>query len=378
MEIYVDGSKVPVPEDGTLHNGIGIHIRDNPNMNISICVVVDSADTGTIELIAICVALILSENVPSVKIYSDCQHAVDPLTSRYSEFISNGWMTKQKKRIADYEFFRECSEIMESRRSKGHKIKIKKVEGHSGNEGNCMADRLAYAAASSNLTSTIVLDIRTTITVAVTHCDGLIKVKEQIDLINIAPEVSEEILTRQDSGHSFEIVTKSDIELNKWTRPLTGTTSTINKSDKVVEYHLFPLCIKHGGMIWIRCPSNHPINSEQGFGSLSECSILPTICRTCITSHLDDTQTIDVSKLVTGLISAMDALGVSPSIIKTSRFGRCAAKISGNEQKVLQKDGGTSLISITDILMKCDSRCRVVSIDVEQECPLPYLEFGFL
>lgn len=377
LEIYTDGSKA-LQGNAIYKNGIGIHINNGPKVDMACAIDIGSADTGTIELIAICVALILSEDVPNVRIYSDCQHAVDPLTSRYAEFMANGWTTKQKKKIIDHEYFQECSEIIESRRQRNQKVRIRKVEGHSGNEGNNKADRLAYAAVSGRYDCVLHISVIDSIQKSFSNCTELVKIKNIIRTLNSTTEIDDERDLKQDSPTPINDLDHPNLGFSEWSKPLTGVNCDVDEVSESTEYHLFPLCIRHGGMIWIRYPSNHPINSHNGLGRLEGCSIIPTVCRMCITSHLDESEHEDVSKLMSRLKDAMNVLGISLTIIKTSKFGDYAAKISGYDQKILQADNVPSLIPITEISMKCDSRCNAVSIDMNDGSPLPYLQFGFL
>jgi ribonuclease HI len=56
---------------------------------------------------------------------------------------ANGWRTKAKKPVANLELWKAIIKEIENHLSGGSVLRFKWVKGHSGNEGNELADRLA-------------------------------------------------------------------------------------------------------------------------------------------------------------------------------------------------------------------------------------------
>jgi ribonuclease HI len=372
LNIYVDGSYKPHKGSGTC-GGVGIYFGDNHPCNLSVTIVSDGADSGTLEVVAICIALLVTTNINKITIYSDSQHAVDPLTSRYTEYASNGWRTKKNTALADKKFFQECTTVIEDRRSKGHKVRIKKVIAHSGVKGNQMADMLAgYASDSSNsinssgcIVSIIVLG--NSIFESIKHDSNIMKINNILANEKSVDDLATETEIVEDTGYLSE--------QEFWSKPLSIRSVICDDQE---QNHMFLLCVRGGCMIQVKYPSDHPINSATGIGNLSKSTIIVTICRGCIVSDIEDGSKLSPLSYTNEMKIHIDKIKLSSTIIETSKYGRCAREISNVDQTVFSSNGYVKCVSITDISMKLNSTCIAMSVDVDSFSTLPYLKFGFL
>lgn len=92
------------------------------------------------ELKAFKKALLLVENVPT-KIYVDSQYTINSITKWSYNWKKNNWT--KKGGIKNLELIKEIHEIYDSIKDN---LEIIYVKGHSGNEGNDLADNFANAA----------------------------------------------------------------------------------------------------------------------------------------------------------------------------------------------------------------------------------------
>lgn len=159
MDLYVDGSYKPEPTTSVYQDvGVGIYTAKKEVPPLSIRVYKskftnDDMSTllnhQTAEVIAVYLALWLTQYRKKVNIYSDSQHCVDSLTESYERYQQNNWVTTKNKPVAHRDLLKRCGEIISARKEKRWKTKIVKVQGHSGNSGNEMADKLAYDAIAN-------------------------------------------------------------------------------------------------------------------------------------------------------------------------------------------------------------------------------------
>lgn len=371
LNIYVDGS-YRLSEHNGMCGGIGLYFGDNHPCNLSGVIISENATSGRLELIALYVALVVTDDIKRITIYSDSKHVVDPLTSKYSEYVSNGWQTKKKIYLADYDLFRECASVIEDRRQRGHKIKIKKVIAHAGVKGNEMADKFAgYASTSSGnedgyITSTIVIDnnIRDSIKShsIITNMSCILRDGDSIGHLATGTDNVE------DTGHL------SDEEF--WSKPLSLQNTSTNSSHK--QNYIFLLCIREGCMICINYPADYSYDLVNGIGNLSESTIMVTVCRSCLLNDAQPNSKVSLSNLANDMKNTMNKIKISKSIIQTSNYETCAKAISGIDQTVFGNGNYVECVSITEISMKFGSDCMAMSIDVDNNVALPYLKLGFL
>lgn len=391
LHIYVDASYGPTVGS----RGIGIHVLDHPKCNLAINLNCSNAVISRLELIGVYLVLVLTRDVKQVTIYTDSQHACQPLSDHYELYRSNDWTraNKKKSKIADYDLFVKCSDIIEDHRFQGHEIHIKKCEAHSIIYGNIVADELASCGMTNTVhksgTKPFTMNINEDLSnIVADHT----QIRDTIGVINNLTDLKVKEMPRFPSPPPAEVFDRNELpSVAKWPKPL-GTLESISvqsndadlvdeegiKSDEVKEHNLFLLCMRCTKMICITYPSNHMINSYDGIAEMSICSIACTSCRTCITSPSTSGNLIDPFKTQDNLESSMGAIMISPSFIERSEYAQCAKNISGNIPHVMCTGEYTAFVRITDIMAKCDSTCRVVSVDVNGQKICSSLEFGFL
>lgn len=77
----------------------------------------------------------------SVNLYTDSKYVLDGVTKWMDNWKSRGWKTAAKKPVKNVELWQRLDEAI-----KQHDIQWVWVKGHSGDEGNEMADMLANQA----------------------------------------------------------------------------------------------------------------------------------------------------------------------------------------------------------------------------------------
>lgn len=88
-----------------------------------------------------------------VKLYSDSAYLVNAMTQGWiASWQERGWKTADGKPVKNKEIWEELLRVAE-----GHQIEWIKVEAHADNEGNNLADTLAYSMAYESFTD-VVLD----------------------------------------------------------------------------------------------------------------------------------------------------------------------------------------------------------------------------
>ena len=90
------------------------------------------------ELTAAIEALKALNKFTIITVYIDSVYVKDGLTKWMPKWKSNGWKTSNKKPIKNEDLWK----ILDGENEK-HKVNWKWVKGHSGNEGNELADKLA-------------------------------------------------------------------------------------------------------------------------------------------------------------------------------------------------------------------------------------------
>lgn len=98
------------------------------------------------ELEAILVALEIIASLPNqpVEIYSDSQYAISCLTVWCKKWKQNGWQSASRKPVENQDLIRPAIALLETLN-----VKLIKVAGHAGIEGNEMADALAVQGIGS-------------------------------------------------------------------------------------------------------------------------------------------------------------------------------------------------------------------------------------
>lgn len=93
------------------------------------------------ELTAIIKALQALKKPCKVKLYSDSEYVVKGMTVWIKNWISNGWKTKDRKKVANRDLWEEILKL-----SKIHEIEFLWVKGHEKNEYNNRVDALCSMA----------------------------------------------------------------------------------------------------------------------------------------------------------------------------------------------------------------------------------------
>jgi len=73
-----------------------------------------------------------------VSLYTDSKYVLDGITKWMQNWKSKGWKTAAKKPVKNVELWKRLDEAV-----KGHNVEWIWVKGHSGDEGNELADTLA-------------------------------------------------------------------------------------------------------------------------------------------------------------------------------------------------------------------------------------------
>jgi ribonuclease HI len=143
ITIYCDGACVPNP--GEAGSGVILYIDNNP----PILYYGDYEPNGTnniAELNALFKALQLAseslKNSSNVTINSDSKYSIDCITKWAYGWKSKGW-SKKGGEIKNLELIKKAHNLYDQIKDK---IKINYVKGHSGVEGNELADRMGMIA----------------------------------------------------------------------------------------------------------------------------------------------------------------------------------------------------------------------------------------
>ena len=126
VKIYVDGSSIGNPGD----SGIGVVVVNGEVKEYS--KKIGKATNNVAELTAVKYAIEkIGDKNKEIYIYTDSQYVIG--------MLSLNWVAKANQKL-----IREIKEFI-----KDYKVTFIKVSGHSSDEYNRLADKLAYDAASS-------------------------------------------------------------------------------------------------------------------------------------------------------------------------------------------------------------------------------------
>ena len=143
MIIYCDGACSNNP--GKAGSGLAIYDEDKEKPTLLYGEYETYGTNNTAELNALYKALLLASKLPKTIIYSDSRYSIDCITVWANGWKKNGWK-KKKGEIKNLELIKEMHLLYEKIKKK---IAIKHVKGHSGVEGNELADRMASYAIRS-------------------------------------------------------------------------------------------------------------------------------------------------------------------------------------------------------------------------------------
>ncbi|RBQ30969.1 ribonuclease HI [Arcobacter sp. FW59] len=142
IKIYCDGACSGNP--GNAGSGLAIY-SNNKNPVLLYGAFIENGTNNIAELNALFQALIIasqtiSENI--ISIFTDSKYAIDCITTWAYSWKKNGW-SKKGGEIKNLELIQEAHYLYEKLKNK---IEIIHVKGHSGIEGNELADRMAVNA----------------------------------------------------------------------------------------------------------------------------------------------------------------------------------------------------------------------------------------
>lgn len=139
---YTDGACSYNPGPG----GFGIVFIKNDKISSLFYGGNDYTTNNRMELLGVIEAINLAKNngYNTIEIYSDSAYVVNAVTNKW--FINwerNGWVTSQNKPVKNKDLWLKLIKAMQE-----IEIKFGKVKGHSGEEFNEIADRLAVKATN--------------------------------------------------------------------------------------------------------------------------------------------------------------------------------------------------------------------------------------
>ena len=96
------------------------------------------------EILAVIVGLEALKEPCAVTIYSDSRYVVDAVEKGWArKWRASGWMRNKRERALNPDLWQRLLAALDE-----HRVTLRWVRGHAGNQGNIRADRLAVAAAS--------------------------------------------------------------------------------------------------------------------------------------------------------------------------------------------------------------------------------------
>lgn len=146
MIIYTDGSAHPNPGTG----GFGVVVLDNSNKLLTAYsrqFINEKVTNNEMELKAILYTMLnygtkSNQNIPIV--YSDSSYCVNTLNEWMFNWKKNGWLKSNNSKPENLNIIKAYYDWY----SKGYRIELRKIKGHSGFEFNELADKLATGKIS--------------------------------------------------------------------------------------------------------------------------------------------------------------------------------------------------------------------------------------
>ncbi|AFZ83202.1 ribonuclease HI [Candidatus Kinetoplastibacterium blastocrithidii TCC012E] len=141
VELWTDGACKGNPGPG----GWGVMIIYPDGKRIDLYGGENNTTNNRMELLAIIEGLKkVNKDFINIDIYTDSKYVVNGMTKWINNWIKNNWHTASGKDVKNIDLWKIlCNQVIESN------VKWYWVEGHSNNEGNNIADRLANMGVSS-------------------------------------------------------------------------------------------------------------------------------------------------------------------------------------------------------------------------------------
>ncbi|KAH7906072.1 ribonuclease H-like protein [Hygrophoropsis aurantiaca] len=146
LTVYTDGSCYNNGKENATC-GAGIWIKHNHPLNKSIRIKNETQSNQVGEIIAVLVALQTIDPALTITIKTDSKYVIDGLTTHLTTWEDNGWVDIENKSLFEATAYHL--------RKRSAPTKFEWVKGHSGVEGNEMADKLAVAGANKPTTDEI-------------------------------------------------------------------------------------------------------------------------------------------------------------------------------------------------------------------------------
>jgi ribonuclease HI len=100
------------------------------------------------ELTAVIEGLRALNRACEVEINTDSKYVMQGISEWISNWKRNGWKTAARKPVKNYDLWQQLDQEVAS-----HAVDWKWVKGHSGNEGNELADKLANEAIDAEMSA---------------------------------------------------------------------------------------------------------------------------------------------------------------------------------------------------------------------------------
>ncbi len=141
VEIYTDGACKGNPGVG----GWGALLRHGVHQRELFGGELDTTN-NRMELLAVIRALEALKRHARVKIYTDSKYVQQGISTWIHDWKRRGWKTSSRQPVKNEDLWRELDDL-----AARHEIEWHWVKGHSGHDGNEMADKLANRGVQSVL-----------------------------------------------------------------------------------------------------------------------------------------------------------------------------------------------------------------------------------
>ena len=148
VNIYTDGSCINNGRSNATAS-IGVWIDGHPELNVSEAVTTGPQTNQVAELLAIGRALDVSNDFDIINIFTDSKYAMNCVTLWCINWERNGWKSSRGKAPTNMQTIKEVIQKLRRLESRGKRVLFTYVPGHSGDEGNEGAHRLAMSASRS-------------------------------------------------------------------------------------------------------------------------------------------------------------------------------------------------------------------------------------
>ncbi|KAI9789001.1 MAG: hypothetical protein M1833_002788 [Piccolia ochrophora] len=146
LRVHTDGSSLGNGRMAAVA-GVGVYFGKDDQRNISEALAGSRQTNQRAELTAILRALDIAPRHREVIIVTDSSYAIKCVTEWCVNWRKNGWRSAAGKAVENRDLIEDILRKMEERDTLGVSTKFEWVKGHSTDQGNVEADRLAVAGA---------------------------------------------------------------------------------------------------------------------------------------------------------------------------------------------------------------------------------------